>query len=880
MTASTLSESQSPNITSPLASLYEFNILFSSGTETPGEKARQRAVNYGLSDCHIRSVCWRYFLGVVKGPPGQGWIEQLARHRAYFEKQKTALLVDPTRLESVDLSVDNPLSSESGSQWNQYFETKQAEAQILMDINRLFPEYPFFHRETIVQLLDEVLVIWARAHPQHGYKQGMHELLGALYYVFAHDQSFDPTLSDQEENFQTRQLINIICDPNYLEHDLYTAFNFLIFKLRNWYFDDAPANQPRVSEVVSELEGRVPTIVKESRRIFAHLERIDPEIANFLSNREIEPHLFLMKWLRVLYLRVFSLDQTMRLWDGIFAVGPQLELAEWVAVSMIRSIKQQLLASDDLTTIRLLMDFPASSDSSAYIIEAYKLRFPGVPLPPFIYLVDVPEEFKSHTSPISSHSPAASTPDSISLRPNQSPNITSSPNILSSSYKKPATPPTSSSSGEKSLTAFFNTVVDSIPNTSLNTAPAPPPRPPVQTVKPKPVRAPPTWIPTRISNVSASSDTNPPPNSLRPSQPTPQTPLRFTKLPSEKPKTKLAAQKDYASEAIERLTNTLLVDVRTPAVSSLQRAIRDMSEANQRQALKLVGVMRAMAQAVDSAGESAAPLKSMLGACFGEIATVVEDLWSGERTTIGFPYVKDAITVRDGEDDGGAAALLSEIEVLERGVNAYTMPDDQQRDRVESVIEKGVTELLSLTVPVSARKAQTALFTDSEAADSPQASAEQASYVPFVSTVGTFLTPNTATTRTIQRTLNTIFISPLPPSTQPLIEPDSDAVHPPTQIALSSTPPLPTTALQSPASSHPSPLPTMTPPPLYQVNSYTQNAETDMKTLCVPNQTRAGEVIPLSELVHDENDTQPLEQQFVLTGHPSSRTAPLFDGDD
>lgn len=47
------------------------------------------------------------------------------------------------------------------------------------------------------------------------------------------------------------------------------------------------------------------------------------------------------RWLRLLFTREFSLPDAMRLWDGLFACDPTLELAQWVCVAMLIRIRNQ-----------------------------------------------------------------------------------------------------------------------------------------------------------------------------------------------------------------------------------------------------------------------------------------------------------------------------------------------------------------------------------------------------------------------------------------------------------------------------------------------------------------------------------------------------------
>jgi len=71
------------------------------------------------------------------------------------------------------------------------------------------------------------------------------------------------------------------------------------------------------------------------------------------------PHLYLIRWLRLLFTREFNIEQSFIIWDvllqskGPLPVKPQfkqlsvgMELADYVCVAMLSFIRDQLLAED------------------------------------------------------------------------------------------------------------------------------------------------------------------------------------------------------------------------------------------------------------------------------------------------------------------------------------------------------------------------------------------------------------------------------------------------------------------------------------------------------------------------------------------------------
>jgi TBC1 domain family member 5 len=47
------------------------------------------------------------------------------------------------------------------------------------------------------------------------------------------------------------------------------------------------------------------------------------------------------RWLRLLFTREFSMNDAMKLWDGLFACDPTFDLAQWVCVAMLIRIRNE-----------------------------------------------------------------------------------------------------------------------------------------------------------------------------------------------------------------------------------------------------------------------------------------------------------------------------------------------------------------------------------------------------------------------------------------------------------------------------------------------------------------------------------------------------------
>ena len=84
---------------------------------------------------------------------------------------------------------------------------------------------------------------------------------------------------------------------------------------------------------------------------------------NHLEKLGLEPQLYGLRWLRLLFSREFPLDQLLYVWDGLLAHDHSLKLAEWIAVAMIMHIKPELVKGDYNHSMQMLMRYPKSPNS-------------------------------------------------------------------------------------------------------------------------------------------------------------------------------------------------------------------------------------------------------------------------------------------------------------------------------------------------------------------------------------------------------------------------------------------------------------------------------------------------------------------------------------
>ena len=146
-----------------------FNMLF--GQLDCTQTILPLALHGNLDKNPFRSCCWRIFLNVLPSNSKQ-WSGALQSSRDNY-KHLTAKFHTELKLKdtTIDPTINNPLSQDEESPWNQHFQDSELRKMIKQDVVRTFPEVAYFQSSEIREKLVNILFIYARVHPQVGYRQ-------------------------------------------------------------------------------------------------------------------------------------------------------------------------------------------------------------------------------------------------------------------------------------------------------------------------------------------------------------------------------------------------------------------------------------------------------------------------------------------------------------------------------------------------------------------------------------------------------------------------------------------------------------------------------------------------------------------------------------
>lgn len=227
--------------------------------------------------------------------------------------------------------AQDPLSDSDS--WTAYYKDQELMAVIAQDCQRLFPEVEWYQLPRNQKSIIEVLFLWSKANPEISYKQGLHELAGIVQWVVMHDKS---TVLEAA-----------------------TERTYIIFESILNYAKDFYATENGLSSVV----------IRASRINTDILAIVDHELATCLASLGIEPQLYSLRWLRLLFSREFPFDTSLVLWDLLFAADPTSNIMDYVCCAMLIKQRQTILQNDYNLALTCLMRYPATDVTPYSLVQ-------------------------------------------------------------------------------------------------------------------------------------------------------------------------------------------------------------------------------------------------------------------------------------------------------------------------------------------------------------------------------------------------------------------------------------------------------------------------------------------------------------------------------
>lgn len=199
---------------------------------------------------------------------------------------------------------------------------KQTQTQILRDLPRT--HVTLLRSQRVQDLFERVLFVWAVRHPASGYVQGMNDLLQPFFFVFLSQ------FADVENCFDLSDLTDIDFIPDEklreVEADSFWCFSKLLDGLQDLYTKD----QPGLYKMLNSLQNVI--------------QKVDPKLAAWISQEEIEYQEFAFRWMNCLLVREFPMPLVLRLWDMYLSNHSKISVTHvFVCAAMMTTLSERLV---------------------------------------------------------------------------------------------------------------------------------------------------------------------------------------------------------------------------------------------------------------------------------------------------------------------------------------------------------------------------------------------------------------------------------------------------------------------------------------------------------------------------------------------------------
>ncbi|SOV19946.1 GTPase-activating protein, putative [Plasmodium sp. gorilla clade G2] len=344
-----------------------------------------------------RRIYWPLLLGIYKADNLEDLIKDIKKKRDLYIQDKEEYIIKPINLniQKLDPQIFHPLSSDDKNPWTLKQKNQELKEEIKQDILRTYSEKKIFQNEEIREILNNILFIWAKKNPDISYKQGMNEILAIFFIVNYREHLHNNNDFYEDQNKLFYKEFSNLFDKEYIEADTYIIFDHFMNMGLKYLFTSMDEKKNSTNKNTCKT-----VLLHKCTYIFHKLlKNSDKLLYNHLISLSIEPQIFLLRWIRLFYCREFPIDDTVILWDNIFAdsylkncdshlnidfKGDNIEIAhmicrifpmvDYFAISMILFIRSFLLESDENYCLKRLFKYPPVENIKILIDLSFKIK--------------------------------------------------------------------------------------------------------------------------------------------------------------------------------------------------------------------------------------------------------------------------------------------------------------------------------------------------------------------------------------------------------------------------------------------------------------------------------------------------------------------------
>ena len=330
----------------------------------------------------IRSFSWKIYLNTLssdKNATLKKWFEETFSQRKAFKKKVKELL-------TISKFKGDPLgglqaaeNSESG--WGDFFDKADIKHLIKIDVDRTFQDRDLFCENSIKEIENNVLYLFAKGNQPTSYKQGMNDILAMIiyslypYYVKSNISKYTPELFEKWAKDPLNNVKDIYCffhDENEFQSDIYYLMVNLMKSGVNKFYEDIDLKK-NPNETKNYLIKRCENIAEkkiklQNSRLYYHF-----------ANIGLDSSIILQRWIKCLFTREFHPQDCSVIWDAILAnevTEPSGELiyVDYFSVAMMDFISDELLRKDQSECFKRLFHYPPLESMTTLISLTDKIK--------------------------------------------------------------------------------------------------------------------------------------------------------------------------------------------------------------------------------------------------------------------------------------------------------------------------------------------------------------------------------------------------------------------------------------------------------------------------------------------------------------------------
>ena len=287
-------------------------------------------------------------------------------------------------------------------------ENKELLSLIKLDVDRTFQDLDLFHNDKIKELLTKILFVYSIDNPHPSYCQGMNEILGTLFLSFYPSLKFNKYSNEEVDKENNESITNkeilyyYLFGDEYFEADLFTIYSELMSRdltILYSYNEDKyrninnNANEDLNNLTIEDLKrSKESHLMKRIKKIFYIYLKTDKEYFELLS-KNIEPNLFLLRWILCLLNREISLKNILWIWDCVFFYEfmefsfkddkdninnyeetniSRLNFLDYICLAMIFDLKKDVIKSEPSFVLSKFLKYPNENNLKSIMKEAFK----------------------------------------------------------------------------------------------------------------------------------------------------------------------------------------------------------------------------------------------------------------------------------------------------------------------------------------------------------------------------------------------------------------------------------------------------------------------------------------------------------------------------